>query len=97
MTDASATVLARESFGAWGARRAANWQGSPSPGEWQQIANTTRRGYTGHEQLDNVWVCPPSLATDLGGQSRAIGLYLRQDASPTATILPWTPALNAHE
>ena len=54
VTDAAANVLARESFGAWGARRAANWQGSPSPGEWQQIANTTRRGYTGHEQLDNV-------------------------------------------
>ena len=75
MTDASATVLARESFGAWGARRAANWQGSPSPGEWQQIANTTRRGYTGHEQLDNV------LLVHMNGRvyDPAIGRFMSAD------------------
>ena len=75
VTDASATVLARESFGAWGARRAANWQGSPSPGEWQQIANTTRRGYTGHEQLDNV------LLVHMNGRvyDPAIGRFMSAD------------------
>ena len=75
VTDASASVLARESFGAWGARRAANWQGNPSPGEWQSIANTTRRGYTGHEHLDNV------LLVHMNGRvyDPAIGRFMSAD------------------
>ena len=75
MTDASAAVLARESFGAWGARRAANWQGSPSSAEWQSIANTTRRGYTGHEHLDNV------LLVHMNGRvyDPAIGRFMSAD------------------
>ena len=75
VTDASATVLARESFGAWGARRAANWQGSPSSAEWQSIASTTRRGYTGHEHLDNV------LLVHMNGRvyDPAIGRFLSAD------------------
>ena len=75
VTDASASVLARESFGAWGARRAANWQGNPSSAEWQSIANTTRRGYTGHEQLDNV------LLVHMNGRvyDPAIGRFLSAD------------------
>jgi len=75
VTDAAANVLARESFGVWGARRAANWQGSPSPGEWQQIANTTRRGYTGHEQLDNL------LLVHMNGRvyDPAIGRFMSAD------------------
>ena len=74
-TDASATVLARESFGAWGARRAANWQGNPSSAEWQSIANTTRRGYTGHEYLDNV------LLVHMNGRvyDPAIGRFMSAD------------------
>ncbi len=51
---AAGAVLMRGSFSVHGARRASNWQGTPSGTEWQAIANTTRRGYTGHEQLDNV-------------------------------------------
>jgi RHS repeat-associated protein len=47
-------AIARPSFAAWGARRGANWQGVPSPTEWQSIADSTRRGFTGHEHLDNV-------------------------------------------
>lgn len=75
VTDAAANVLARESFGAWGARRSSTWQGSPSPGEWQQIANTTRRGYTGHEQLDNV------LLVHMNGRvyDPAIGRFMSAD------------------
>ena len=52
--NAAGTVVMRASFAAYGERRASNWQGAPSAGEWQAIANTTRRGYTGHEALDNV-------------------------------------------
>jgi RHS repeat-associated protein len=51
---AGGTVLMRGSFDVHGTRRAADWQGSPSSAEWQAIANTTRRGFTGHEMLDNV-------------------------------------------
>ena len=54
--NAAGTVLMRGSFGVHGARRASNWQGTPSSTEWQAIADTTRRGYTGHEQIDNVMV-----------------------------------------
>jgi YD repeat-containing protein len=54
--NAAGTVLMRGSFGVHGARRASNWQGTPSSTEWRAIADTTRRGYTGHEQIDNVMV-----------------------------------------
>ena len=52
--NAAGTVVMRVSFAAYGERRASNWQGAPSGTEWQAIADTTRRGYTGHEALDNV-------------------------------------------
>jgi RHS repeat-associated protein len=52
--NAAGAVLMRGSFDVHGKRRAGNWQGAPSSTEWQAIAATTRRGYTGHEQLDNV-------------------------------------------
>jgi RHS repeat-associated protein len=34
--------------------RGANWQGTPSSGEWTTIASTSRRGYTDHTMLDNL-------------------------------------------
>jgi RHS repeat-associated protein len=71
----SGTVLARPSFNAWGGRRGSNWQGSPSQPEWQAIADTTRRGYTGHEQLDNV------MLVHMNGRvyDPAIGRFLSAD------------------
>jgi len=73
--NASGTVLSRPSFKAWGARRGSNWQGAPSQSEWQAIANTTRRGYTSHEQLDNV------MLVHLNGRvyDPAIGRFLSAD------------------
>jgi RHS repeat-associated protein len=50
--DESGNVALRTSYGVFGNRRAADW-GSGSP-DWSGIANTTRRGYTGHEHLDNL-------------------------------------------
>jgi RHS repeat-associated protein len=75
VTNAAGTVLARPSFNAWGARRASNWQGAPSQSEWQAIADTTRRGYTGHEQLDNV------MLVHMNGRvyDPAIGRFLSAD------------------
>jgi len=73
--DAGGAVLARPSFTAWGARRSGGWSGAPSSGEWQAIANTSRRGYTGHEQLDNV------MLVHMNGRvyDPAIGRFLSAD------------------
>jgi RHS repeat-associated protein len=75
LLNAAGTVLSRPSFNAWGGRRASNWQGAPSPSEWQAIADTTRRGYTGHEQLDNV------MLVHMNGRvyDPAIGRFLSAD------------------
>ena len=51
--DASGELVARESFAAFGARRGGDWNSSGTP-DWAAIANTSRRGYTGHEHLDNL-------------------------------------------
>ncbi|MEZ6074089.1 MAG: RHS repeat-associated core domain-containing protein, partial [Pirellulales bacterium] len=54
ITDSAGTVLVRESFTAWGARRGSNWQGTPTTPEMTAIANATRRGFTDHTMLDNL-------------------------------------------
>ena len=54
ITDGGGNVLVQESFMAFGERRGSNWAGTPSPGDWAQIASTTRRGFTDHEHLDNL-------------------------------------------
>ena len=50
--DDAGNVALRASYGVFGNRRAADW-GAGAP-DWSGIANTTRRGYTGHEHLDNL-------------------------------------------
>jgi RHS repeat-associated protein len=52
ITDATGAVLIQESFDAFGQRRGANWSGARSSNDWNQIAATTRRGFTDHEHLD---------------------------------------------
>jgi RHS repeat-associated protein len=52
--DATATVLTRESYTPFGARRGSNWQGLPTTADYTAYGNTTRRGFTGHEMLDSV-------------------------------------------
>jgi RHS repeat-associated protein len=52
--DSSASVLARESFTPFGARRGSNWQGTPSTADYTAFSNTTRKGFSGHEMLDAV-------------------------------------------
>ncbi len=54
ITDSAGAVLLRASFDAFGNRRGANWSGPPSSSDYEQIANTTRRGFTFHEHLDNL-------------------------------------------
>jgi RHS repeat-associated protein len=52
--DSAGTVLARESFTPFGARRGSNWQGVPTTADYTTFDTTTRRGFTGHEMLDSV-------------------------------------------
>ena len=52
--DSTGAVQTRESFTAFGARRGSNWQGVPAAADYTAFANTTRKGYTGHEMLDSV-------------------------------------------
>ena len=52
--DSAGATLVNLSFAAFGARRGAAWSGTPSAGDWTQISNATRQGYTGHEHLDNI-------------------------------------------
>ena len=55
VTDASGNVQTRYSFDAWGARRNVTWAAFTGgmPASLWQTAKTTR-GYTGHEELDEV-------------------------------------------
>lgn len=51
----SGSLLVQESFGPFGQRRQSNWAaGSPSSGDLAVIAETTRRGFTFQEELDNI-------------------------------------------
>ncbi|MFL6604617.1 MAG: FG-GAP-like repeat-containing protein [Steroidobacteraceae bacterium] len=55
ITDESAQTTVKLSFDAFGNRRgSSSWGGSPPPADWSSIAAVTHRGFTGHEQLDNV-------------------------------------------
>jgi RHS repeat-associated protein len=55
ITNAQGGEVVRLSFGAYGERRdGADWSGPPPGSDLIAIANTGRRGFTGHEHLDNV-------------------------------------------
>jgi RHS repeat-associated protein len=55
ITDGAGAVEVRLSFGSFGQRRKeAGWAGNPTSGDWSQITNTTRHGFTSHETLDNL-------------------------------------------
>ena len=49
VTDANGGILCRESFDAWGSRRATDWTPAPI-----SLCNIVTRGFTGHEQLDDL-------------------------------------------
>jgi RHS repeat-associated protein len=55
VNDANGSLFVQESFDAFGQRRQSNWAAGV-PSFWDQVAITeaSRRGFTGHEQLDNV-------------------------------------------
>jgi RHS repeat-associated protein len=53
VTNSSAALVVNESFDIFGARRASDWSINP-PAGMTPMADATRRGYTGHEHLDNL-------------------------------------------
>ncbi len=53
LLNGAGNYAARLSFEAFGARRGSDWKTSTPP-EWPGIADTTRRGFTFHEMLDNI-------------------------------------------
>lgn len=55
ITNESGGVVQRLSYDAFGKRRnATSWSGALSAGDWTSIDAITHRGYTFHEELDNV-------------------------------------------
>lgn len=55
ITSESGSVLQRLSYDAFGKRRNATaWSGSLVTSDWSSIASLTHRGFTFHEELDNV-------------------------------------------
>ena len=54
ISDESNAIVLRTTFDAWGKRRGSNWTGTPSAADKAAIAAATRKGYTGHQQLDNL-------------------------------------------
>ena len=88
--DSAATVLARESFTPFGARRGSNWQGNPSGADYTTFQNTTRRGFTGHEMLDSVSL------VHMNGRvyDPYVGRFLSPD--PIIQTLGLSQALNAY-
>ncbi len=55
VTSAAGAAELRLSFSALGQRRNEDtWSGNPTSGDWSGITNTTRRGFTSHEMLDNL-------------------------------------------
>jgi RHS repeat-associated protein len=55
ITGNGGSVVVRTSFSAYGERRdGADWSGAPPGSDLIAISNSSRRGFTGHEHLDNV-------------------------------------------
>jgi RHS repeat-associated protein len=55
ITNSSGSQMSRLSYDAWGRRRnGGTWNGNPAASAWTTITNTTRRGFTSHEMLDNL-------------------------------------------
>ena len=55
VTSASGTIEVRLSYTSFGQRRnEAGWSGNPTSSDWAEITDSTRRGFTFHEALDNL-------------------------------------------
>ncbi len=76
VTNALGGAEVRLSYSAFGQRRKeAGWSGNPLPGDWTEITDTTRRGFTFHEMLDNLSL------THMNGRvyDQVVGRFLSAD------------------
>jgi RHS repeat-associated protein len=74
ITDAAGTLVANASFPAMGSfYRGDSWTGGASGPQMTAIANVTRRGFTGHEMMGNVF------AVNMNGRSYAGNTFLSPD------------------
>ena len=91
VTNQSGAVQVRLSFDAFGKRRKeAGWSGAVPSGDSTEIANTTRRGYTEHELLDNLTL------THMNGRvyDQTIGRFLSAD--PFVQAPDYSQSLNRY-
>ena len=56
ITDGAGSPIVRLSYDAFGKRRGEAWSGTPTSADMTDIGNTTRRGFTFHEHLDNIGI-----------------------------------------
>jgi RHS repeat-associated protein len=90
ITDASGAVVVKESFDAFGKRRGTNWTGLPTSADLTTIGNTTRRGFTEHEHLDNVGLIHMNGRV----QDPTLGRFLSAD--PLSRDTPGSQELNRY-
>jgi len=90
------TLLSQLSFAALGSRCGSAWQDQPLAAEWTTITATPRRGFTGHEHLDNLSLVQLNgrvYDPKLGRFLSADPVYLDDLASPQ-TLNPYSYASN---
>jgi RHS repeat-associated protein len=83
--DEAGDIVVPESFAPFGRRRGASWSGVPGAGELAALAAVTRRGFAGHEHLDNLGlihmggrVYDPQLSRFLGADPHVTAPFTSQ-------------------
>jgi RHS repeat-associated protein len=95
ITDESGNVLQKLSYDAFGARRAAaTWAGALSSTDWANIASITHRGFTSHEQLDDVGlihmngrVYDPTIGRFVSADPTVQSPYMSQDLNRYSYVI----------
>jgi RHS repeat-associated protein len=90
IVDAAGSPVLTTSFDAFGTRRGPGWSGSPTAADLEAVARTTRDGFTGHEQLDQLGL------VHMGGRvyDPLIGRFMSPD--PVVHAPEWSQDLNRY-
>jgi RHS repeat-associated protein len=91
ITSSTGSQLVRLSYDAFGRRRnGGTWSGNPAASAWTTINNTTHRGFTGHEHLDNVGLI------HMNGRVLDPGMAGFTAADPIVQAPFWSQSLNRY-